>query len=99
MSRCVALARTDVSEERIASIIRVARIGELETTLAITSNRIRGVLRLLLIANNVSSSLILVILMMEVILPSEASVQEPHGVTSQKTVLFIVPAVKTSNLT
>jgi hypothetical protein len=27
----VALVRTDVSEERIASIIRVTRIGELET--------------------------------------------------------------------
>jgi hypothetical protein len=35
----VALVRTDVSEERIASIIRVTRIGELETTLAVTSNR------------------------------------------------------------
>jgi hypothetical protein len=29
----VALVRTDVSEERIASIIRVTRIGELGTTL------------------------------------------------------------------
>jgi hypothetical protein len=34
---CVALVRTDVSEERIASIIRVTRIGELGT-LAVTSN-------------------------------------------------------------
>jgi hypothetical protein len=39
MLRRVALARTDVSEESIASIIRVTRIGELETTLAVTSNR------------------------------------------------------------
>jgi hypothetical protein len=31
--------RTDVSEERSASIIRVTRIGELGTTLAVTSNR------------------------------------------------------------
>jgi hypothetical protein len=38
MSRRVALVRTDVSEERNASIIRVTRIGELETTLAVTSN-------------------------------------------------------------
>jgi hypothetical protein len=30
--------RTDVSEERIASIIRVKRIGQLGATLAITSN-------------------------------------------------------------
>jgi hypothetical protein len=35
----LALVRTDVSEERIASIIRVTRIGELGTTLAVTSNR------------------------------------------------------------
>jgi hypothetical protein len=39
MLRRVALVRTDVSEERISSIIRVTRIGELGTTLAVTSNR------------------------------------------------------------
>jgi hypothetical protein len=39
MLRRVALIRTDVSEERIASIIRVTRIGELATTIAVTSNR------------------------------------------------------------
>jgi hypothetical protein len=33
MLRCVTLVRTDVSEERIASIIKVTRIGELRTTL------------------------------------------------------------------
>jgi hypothetical protein len=38
MLRRVALVRTDVSEEYVASIIRV-RIGELETSLAITSKR------------------------------------------------------------
>jgi hypothetical protein len=37
MLRCVALVRTDVSEELTGSIIRVTRIGELET-LAVTSN-------------------------------------------------------------
>jgi hypothetical protein len=36
--RRVALVRTDVSEEPSASIIRVTRIGELET-LAVISNR------------------------------------------------------------
>jgi hypothetical protein len=36
--RRVALVRTDVSEERSASNIRVTRIGELGT-LAVTSNR------------------------------------------------------------
>jgi hypothetical protein len=35
----VALIRTDVSEELNASIIRVTRIGELRTTLVVTSNR------------------------------------------------------------
>jgi hypothetical protein len=35
----VALVRTDVSEERSASIISVIRIGELGTTLPITSNQ------------------------------------------------------------
>jgi hypothetical protein len=36
----VALIRTCVSEEHVASIIKVTRIGELGTTLAVTSNRI-----------------------------------------------------------
>jgi hypothetical protein len=35
----VDLVRTDDSEERITSIISVIRIGELGTTLAVTSNR------------------------------------------------------------
>jgi hypothetical protein len=42
----VDLVRTDVSEERSATFIRVTRVGELGTTLAITSNR-RSVRRLL----------------------------------------------------
>jgi hypothetical protein len=39
MLRSVALVRTDVLEEPSASFIRMTRIGELETTLAATSNR------------------------------------------------------------
>jgi hypothetical protein len=39
MLRHVALVRTDVSEEPSASFIRVTRIGELGTMLAVTSNR------------------------------------------------------------
>jgi hypothetical protein len=39
MLRRVALERTDVSKELSASCIRVTRIGELGTTLAVTSNR------------------------------------------------------------
>jgi hypothetical protein len=35
----VTLVRADVSEERIASIIRVTRIDQLGTTLAVTTNR------------------------------------------------------------
>jgi hypothetical protein len=39
MLRLVALVKIDVSEELIASIIRMTRNGELGTTLAVTSNR------------------------------------------------------------
>jgi hypothetical protein len=39
MLRRVALVRTDVSEELSASYFKVTRIGELGTTLAVTSNR------------------------------------------------------------
>jgi hypothetical protein len=38
MLRRMALVRTDVSEELSVSFIRVTRIGELGTTLAVTSN-------------------------------------------------------------
>jgi hypothetical protein len=66
----VALVRTDVSEERIVSIIRVRRIDELGTTLAVTSS----VLRLLVTANLVPSWSISVTLMMEALSSSETSV-------------------------
>jgi hypothetical protein len=39
MLRRAALVRTDVSEERSTSFIRVTGVGELGTTLAVTSNR------------------------------------------------------------
>jgi hypothetical protein len=39
MLRRVALVRTDVLEELSASFIRLTRIGELGTTLAVTNNR------------------------------------------------------------
>jgi hypothetical protein len=38
MLHCVALVRTDVSEQLSASFIRVTRIGELGITLTVTSN-------------------------------------------------------------
>jgi hypothetical protein len=65
MLRRVALVRTDVSEELSAFIIRVTRISELGTTLAITSNRT---------ANIVPCSPILITLMMEALGFSETSV-------------------------
>jgi hypothetical protein len=72
----VALLRTDVSEELSAAFIRVTRIGELGTTLAITSNRrtLRSLLRLLVIASVVPSPPILVTLMKEALSSSETSV-------------------------
>jgi hypothetical protein len=45
MLSCVALVRTDVSEERSASLIRVTGIGELGTTLAVTSSRLVAVVQ------------------------------------------------------
>jgi hypothetical protein len=72
----VAFVRTDILEERSSSIIKVTRIGELATLLAVTSNLrmlIRSVHRLLVIAN-VPSSPIVVTLMMEELHPSETSV-------------------------
>jgi hypothetical protein len=78
MLRRVALERTDVSEELSASFIRVTKIGELGTTLAVTSNRahlvfLRSVSRLLVTASVVPSSPI-VILMKEELSSSETSV-------------------------
>jgi hypothetical protein len=61
---------------------------------------LRSVRRLLVTANVVPSSPILVTLMNEAIRSSETSVsQESLGVSSQKTKFFIVAAVKTSNPT
>jgi hypothetical protein len=77
----VALVRTDVSEELSAAIIRVPRIGGLGATLAVTSS-----VRRLLVTVNVPSSRILVTLMVEALgFPETSVLQEPHGVTSQKT--------------
>jgi hypothetical protein len=39
MLRRVSIVRTDVSEKLSASFIKVTKIGELGTTLAVTSNR------------------------------------------------------------
>jgi hypothetical protein len=66
----VALVRTDVSEELSASFIRVTRIGELGTTLAVTSSA----RRVLVASSVVPSSPILVTLMKEALGSSETSV-------------------------
>jgi hypothetical protein len=42
MLRRVALVTIDVSEELSVSIIRMTRIGELGTRLAVTSNKLRS---------------------------------------------------------
>jgi hypothetical protein len=84
MLRRVALVRTDISEERSASFIRVTRIDELGT-LAVTSNRrslrrnyhlvfIRSLRRLLVAASVVPSSPIVVTLMKEALRSSETLV-------------------------
>jgi hypothetical protein len=73
MLRGVTLVRTEVSEERITSIIKVTRISKLGTTLAVTNNR-SSVLQLFVTANVVIGSPILVTLMMKAISFSETSV-------------------------
>jgi hypothetical protein len=76
----VAVVRSNVSEERIASIIRPVVLG--------------SVLQLLVTANVLPSSLIVFTLMMEVICPPKRLLlQQLHGVTSQKTLFLIVTAV------
>jgi hypothetical protein len=79
MLHLMALVRADVSEEHSASFIRVTRIGELGTTLAVTSNR--RTLPLGISSQRVSvasyccpSSPILVTLMKEALSSSETSV-------------------------
>jgi hypothetical protein len=88
MLRRVALIRTDVWEVLNASFIRVTRISELGTKLVVTSNRrtLRrntecSVRRLLVRASVVNSSQTFVTLMKKAL----RFLQEPHGVTSQKT--------------
>jgi hypothetical protein len=78
MLRLVALVRTDVSEERSSSLIRVTGIRELRTTLTGTSNRrmlfLRSLRRLPVKASVVPSSPIFVTLMKGAPGSSETSV-------------------------
>jgi hypothetical protein len=75
------------SEERIAFIIRVTRIGELGTTSAVTSNR--NTLRRSTCHPHDGNDAFL----------RYVSSYKRRGVTHQKTAFFTVSAVKTSNLT
>jgi hypothetical protein len=93
----VTVVRTDISEERISSIVRVTSIGKLVTKLAVTINRwtlkhmsvfLRSLLRLIVTANVVPRSPTLVTSMMETIRSSDMSVLTgTTGITSQKTAL------------
>jgi hypothetical protein len=73
MLRRVALVRTDVTEERIASIIRVTRIGELGTSATSNRRTLRRYKNKQITANDVPSSPILFTLMMEAIRFSDTS--------------------------
>jgi hypothetical protein len=85
MPSCGLLRRVDLKNQQFRGTYRLYHQG----------NKNRNVLRLLITAK-VPTPLILVTLMMEAIRSSETSVLiEPLGVTSQKTVFFIVTAVKT----
>jgi hypothetical protein len=74
----VALVRTDVSEEFSASFVRVTRISEIGTTLAVTCNRRKLLflrnMRRLLVSASVPSSTIIVTLKKEALSSSETSV-------------------------
>jgi hypothetical protein len=71
----VAVVGTDVSEECIVSITTLTEIGELGTTLAVTSNpsTLGGTFQFLVAVNVFPSSPILVTLMMEAICSSKTS--------------------------
>jgi hypothetical protein len=93
--------RTEISEEHIATIIRVIRIREKGLTLAVCT--------MYFFATCVGCSLLLTLFLAHPLLSpwwwrsyipaKHRFLQEPHVVTSQKTAYFIVTAVKTSNLT
>jgi hypothetical protein len=96
----LAVVRTDVSEEGIASIVKVIRIGELRTTLIVELVCLRSVLRLLVTANVVPSSSILLTLAMEAICSSETSVlARATRLNIPEDGILHVIAVKISNLT
>jgi hypothetical protein len=91
MLRRVALVRTDVSEERIAYIISVTRIGELGKTLAVTSisSQRDSVLRLLVTSDVSSSPNVFTLIIEALSSPKRRFLQASEGVISQKTTFFM----------
>jgi hypothetical protein len=85
----VASVRTDVSQERIASIIRVTTIGQLGTTLAVISNRSTLWSYYLLLMLFLASRFLSPRWWRLYVSPKHRSLQEPHGVTSKKTAFFM----------
>jgi hypothetical protein len=88
MLRRVALVRTDVSEELRTSFIRLTRIGEVGTTLTLTSNRrpLRSYFFAACDPDEGGAKFL-----------RNVCSYKSH-ITSQKTPFFIVIAVKTSSL-
>jgi hypothetical protein len=82
--------KTDVLQEHSASFIKVTSIGELDTTLAVTSNQ-RTLRRnnFYIVLNSWTLSW----------RRNVSPVRYELGFISQKTTFFIVTAVKSSNLT
>jgi hypothetical protein len=72
----MALVKTGVSEEYAASIIRVRRFSEAGMALLVTSIAI------------LSLRILVKLIMEAVFLPNRRFLQEPHGVTFQKTAFF-----------
>jgi hypothetical protein len=87
MLLCVALVRTDVSEEVTVSFIRVTRIGELGVTLAVTSNRRTLLMSCSYFTDSCYSD------------EGGSKCSRNWVFISQKTTFFIVTAMKTSDFT
>jgi hypothetical protein len=88
MLRSVALVRRELSEELSASINRMTRIGELGTTQAATSNR--RTLRInLVFVRSARRLVVAACVVRRQVPPKRQFLQEPHGITSQKTPFFM----------
>jgi hypothetical protein len=94
--RRVALVRTDFSEECSSSVVRVTRIGDIGTALAVTSNRNtmpgNTSVRRSLVTDNVPSSPMLVALMMGgggYVSQKYRFLQDLYSAISQKAAFFI----------